>query len=787
MSKVLFESSAKVGGKVIKVETGHLARQADGAVLASCGQDRVLATVVSAHQMQDLDFFPLTVEYQEKFYSAGRIPGSYFRREARPSYEATLMARMIDRPLRPCFPEGYTCETQIVATTLSYSGECPIGVLAGIAASTAVHISDIPFKGPVSMIQVGQKDGKPQALLSEEDRAASPVHLVVAGHRQGLLMVEGASQFISEDQALEMLKFAHKNLQPLLDMQEDLRKKMGNPEKRPWSPAPTEEDMTRQVQDFLKQGDKIKTALLVPEKKKRSKAMDDLKEEAFSHLKGEADSSDTLALKKKVSEQVFEKSRYELARGMILSSGKRIDGRKQDEVRPIECEVGILPRTHGSALFTRGETQVLGTATLGTGDDEQKLDSLAGLKQNQFLLHYNFPPFSVGETGRMGGQSRREIGHGFLAQRALNMVVPSHEDFPYTIRVVSEVLESNGSSSMGTVCSGCLALMDAGVPIKSPVAGIAMGLIQEKGKTAILSDILGDEDHLGDMDFKVAGTKDGITALQMDIKADSLSFEVMEKALAQAKEGRLHILKEMEKALAAPRKDLSKYAPRIEAIQIKREKIREVIGTGGKMINKIVEETGVKLDVRDTGMIYIASPSVEQIEKAKSIIEGICAEVEEGAVYDGKVVKLADFGAFVEVLPNTSGLLHISEIAHQRIREVSDILNEGDTVRVKVLQVGEGGRIRLSRKVLLEKPPHQPPPSGGGGDYEDSPGGGGGFRENRGGFRGGGEGGGFNKPPRGRRFEDSGRSSFRGGREDRSGNRRGGRDDRFGGGNRNDR
>ena len=702
MSISPFVSSVTIEDKTIKIEAGAMARQADGSVLATCGEDVVLASVVSVNSESCSDFFPLTVEYQEKFYSAGKIPGGFFRREGRPSYEATLMARMIDRPMRPCFPEGYFYDTQIVVTTLSYSGQFPIGILGSIAASSAVHISDIPFNGPVAVVQVGKLDGSWRVNLGHEEMKNSSLNLTVAGTASGLLMVEGESNFISEAEALEALKFAHKSMQPLLDMQNDLRDKSGNRQKRVWTPPQVNSELQKTIETFL--SGKIKKCLQVPEKTKRAQALGELKESAAKHITEEEDDSDTMALKKKTLNEIFEKAKYDLARSLIINSGERIDGRKLDQIRPISCQTGLLPRVHGSALFTRGETQVLGTVTLGTGDDEQKVDALSGFSKKHFLLHYNFPPYSVGETGRMGGQSRREIGHGFLAEKALKAVLPKHDDFPYTIRVVSEVLESNGSSSMGTVCSGCLALMDAGVPVKEPVAGIAMGLIQEKDKTSILSDILGDEDHLGDMDFKVAGTKEGITALQMDIKIDGLSFDVMEKALEQARAGRLHILKEMGSELAKHREQMSPYAPRIEILKIKPEKIREVIGSGGKVINKIIEDTGVKVDIHDSGSIYIASPDNEKIKKAVSMIEGICAEVEVGAVYEGKVVKVVEFGAFVELLPNTSGLLHISEIDHRRIREVSDVLNEGDSVKVKVLQVGDNGRIRLSRKAILEKP-----------------------------------------------------------------------------------
>ena len=698
MSLSPYTCSADIAGKKITIETGFLAKQSDGAVLVSCGEDKVLVTAVSVRTESDLDFFPMTVEFQEKFYSAGKIPGGFFRREGRPSHESVLISRMIDRPIRPLFPEGYSYDTQIVAACLSYSGQVSMGALATLGASSALHISDIPFNGPVAAVQVAQVDGDFKINPNEEELEKATLNFMVAGTKKGLLMVEGESQFISEQTALSALKKAHESMIPLLDMQEDLRKQSGSVVKRSWAGFQVEENLKNKITDFAEE--KVKSNLQITEKTKRYEAFDELKESILEHIAKEDLEED---LKKKSVGVALSDLKYNTARSLLLDSKSRIDGRKYDQVRPISSHVSLLPRVHGSAVFTRGETQVLGTVTLGTGDDEQKIDSLAGFFKKQFLLHYNFPPFCVGETGRLGGQSRRETGHGFLAEKALKAVLPKHEKFPYTIRVVSEVLESNGSSSMGTVCSGCLALMDAGVPIKEPVAGIAMGLIQEGEQTAILSDILGDEDHLGDMDFKVAGTKEGITALQMDIKKDSLSFEVMEKALAQAKEGRLHILNEMSKSLDSPREDLSAYAPRIEIIQIKPEKIREVIGSGGKVINKIIEETEVKVDIQDTGQIFISSSNKENIQKAKKRIEDICVEPEEGAVYEGTVLRLANFGAFVEILPNITGLLHISEIAHRRIKEVSDVLKEGDKVKVKVLELEENGRIRLSRKVLLDK------------------------------------------------------------------------------------
>ena len=697
----VYSSSCVVDGKTISIETGRLAKQACGSVLVSCGEDRVLVSVVSSYNSSSADFFPLTVEYQEKFYSAGKIPGGFFRREGRPSYEAVLSARMIDRSIRPCFPEGYCYETQVVATALSCSGQFPLNILAGIGASSALHISDIPFNGPVAMVHIARVEDKLRANVSLESLENTDLSFIASARREGLLMVEGESRFVSEAQALSALKSAHKHIQPILDMQEELRKETGLKEKRQWTGFTPDKALSKTVSDFAK--DQMQSALKIPEKIKRYQAYRKLKEDTEKKFLKEGDLPEVLDLKKKTINEVLDKIKYQQARSNILETGRRIDGRASDEIRSITTEAGWLSRVHGSSLFTRGETQVMGTVTLGTGDDEQKLDNLSGFSKKQFLLHYNFPPYSVGEVGRMGGQNRREIGHGYLAEKALKAVLPSHDDFPYTVRLVSEVLESNGSSSMGTVCAGSLALMDAGVPVKGSTAGIAMGLIQEGSKVSILSDILGDEDHLGDMDFKVAGTKEGITALQMDIKTESLSFELLEKALEQAKKGRLHILSQMNKTLEKSREDISVFAPRIHLMHIKPDKIREVIGSGGKMINKIIEETGVKIDIEDSGKVCISSTDQEKIDKAVNIIEGICAEVEEGAIYEGKVVKIAAFGAFVELLPNTTGLLHISEISHRRIGQVTDVLKEGDVVKVKVLQVGDNGKIRLSRKVLLNE------------------------------------------------------------------------------------
>lgn len=688
-----------LGGKEVSLETGRLAKQADGSVLVTCENNMVLVTVVSSRKASDLDFFPLIVEYSEKYYAAGKIPGGFFKREGRPSNEATLNARVIDRTLRPCFPEGYRQDTQIVATILSYDGTYPIENLAAVGASAAVHLSDIPFNGPVASVTVGRVNGEWVANPTSAQLLESDLEITIGGTENGLLMVEGESDLISEEDLLQALEFGHKSLAPLFAAQNELREKAGNVAKRSFEPFTVDQDFKATAEAFLREP--ILAALHTRDKMERYKKYDEAKERAAQTLLENVAEEDR-ELRKKELGIIFGDLQYNLSRQMILNDKSRIDGRDTTTVRPISCEVGLLPRAHGSGLFTRGETQVLGTVTLGTGDDEQIIDQIRGTYKKKFYLHYNFPPFCVGETGRMGGQSRREIGHGNLAERAIKMVLPDYQDFPYTIRVVSEVLESNGSSSMGTVCSGIMALLDAGVPIKGNVAGIAMGLIKEGDQYAVLTDILGDEDHLGDMDFKVAGTREGITAVQMDIKIDSISFDIMKQALQQAKDGRIHILEEMEKAIKSPRGDISPYAPRIETIKIKPEKVREVIGAGGKVIKGIIEETGVKINIEDDGSIHIASTDPEMTKKAIEIINGITAEAEVGAVYKGRVVKIMDFGAFVEVLPNNQGLLHISEIAHERIRDVRDVLKEGDVIDVKVVDVDRAGRIKLSRKVLLE-------------------------------------------------------------------------------------
>lgn len=689
-----------IAGQQIKIETGRMAKQADGSVLVTSGNNSVLVTAVSSKQAKpDQGFFPLSVEYIEKFYAVGKIPGGYFKREAKPSNDSVLSARLIDRPIRPLFPEGYLNDTQIVATILSADGAFPLDVLASLGASAALHISDIPFFGPTASCQVGRVDGQFIANPTPEQKAKSDMDIIVSGTKNGLLMVEGEAQFISEADALAALKFGHQSLMPLLQIQEELREKTGSVAKREFTPAQIDADFKTASENLLKP--LIEKAMAMKIKQDRYSAFDMAKLAAKETLTKAITDDKLKAQREKELSAIVEEVKYKVARAMILDKGSRIDGRDLKTVRSINCEVGILPRAHGSGLFTRGETQCLGTVTLGTADDEQSIEALSGSYKKKFMLHYNFPPFSVGEVGRFGGQGRREIGHGNLAERAVKAVIPDHVQFPYTIRIVSEVLESNGSSSMGSVCAATHALLDAGVKIKANVAGIAMGLIKENDRVAVLTDILGDEDHLGDMDFKVAGTATGITALQMDIKIDSVSFSVMETALNQAREGRLHILGEMEKVMKMPRGQLSEFAPRIETIKIKPDKIREVIGSGGKVIRSITEQTGVKIEIQDDGTINIASADPIATKKAIAMIEAICAEAEVGKTYSGKVMKIAEFGAFVEILPNTQGLLHISEIANERVRQVTDVLKEGEVIDVKVLEVDRAGRIKLSRKALL--------------------------------------------------------------------------------------
>ncbi|AZZ37159.1 polyribonucleotide nucleotidyltransferase [Bdellovibrio sp. qaytius] len=693
--------TTSIAGKQITIETGRLAKQTDGSVLVTCGNNVVLVTAVSSKEAKPgQSFFPLTVEFIEKYYAIGKIPGGYFKREGKPSNDSVLSARMVDRPIRPLFPEGYLNDTQVVATILSADGSFSMDVLASLGASAALHISNIPFAGPTATCQVARVNGQFIANPTPEQLTQSDMDIIVSGTKNGLLMVEGETKFISEADALAALKFGHQALMPLLQMQEELREKTGSVAKRKFTAATIDADFRTQAETLLTP--MIQKALSQKIKQDRYAAFDAAKDAAVTQLVKTLTDEKLQAQRKSEVSTVIEDIKYKVARAQILDTASRIDGRDLKTVRPIMCEVGLLPRAHGSGLFQRGETQCLATVTLGTADDEQTVETLNGTVKRKFSLHYNFPPYSVGEVGRFGGQGRREIGHGNLAERSVKAVAPDHAQFPYTIRIVSEVLESNGSSSMGSVCAATLAMLDAGIKVKTNIAGIAMGLIKEGDRVAVLSDILGDEDHLGDMDFKVAGSSTGITALQMDIKIDSVSFAVMETALNQARDGRLFILGEMEKVMKAPRGQMSEFAPRIETIKIKVDKIREVIGSGGKVIRSITEQTGVKIEIQDDGTINIASSDPAATKKAIAIIESICAEAEVGKVYKGKVMKIAEFGAFVEILPNTQGLLHISELANERVRQVTDVLKEGEMIDVKVLEVDRSGRIKLSRKALMQ-------------------------------------------------------------------------------------
>jgi len=687
--------STQVGNHALTLQAGKVAKQAGGAVQVQYGDTVVLVTVVAANDEKQSDFLPLSVEYQEKIYAAGRIPGNYFRREiGRPSEKETLTARLIDRPIRPLFPKNWRYETQVIATVLSMDQEHDPDVLALVGASAALNISDIPFAGPIAGVRVGRINGELIANPTLEQSHASDINLIVAGSRTGVVMVEGGAKVVPESDMLEAIFFGHKALQPLIDIQEQLADALGKP-KRVVEPPQKDLELTAKIESLVLE--RIRQAMVIPEKMTRNTAMRTLKAEVMEALgedyadrKGEV--SDTIGELKKV-----------VCRKMILEDQRRIDGRKFDEVRPITCEVGVLPRPHGSALFTRGETQVLGVLTLGSGQDEQRVETLIGEEMRQFMLHYNFPPYSVGEVKRMGGPSRRDIGHGGLSTRALENILPDREDFDYTIRLVSEVLESNGSSSMGTVCSGTLALMDGGVPIKAPVSGIAMGLIKDDDQVVILSDILGDEDHFGDMDFKVTGTREGVTALQMDIKILELSKDIMEKALEQARRGRLHILEIMLGTLAAPRDGISPYAPKILTIRINPDKIRDIIGPGGKVVRAIQSETNTRIEIEDTGLVKIAAANELEGQSALEQIKSIAMEPEEGMIYEGKVVKTTDFGAFVQLAPGTDGLVHISQLANYRVAKVTDVVKEGDVIKVKVLEVSQDGRIRLSLKAALEE------------------------------------------------------------------------------------
>jgi len=731
--------SLEWGGKTLTLETGRIARQADGAVLATYGETVVLCAVTAAKSVREgQDFFPLTVHYQEKFSAAGRIPGGFFKREGRATEKETLTSRLIDRPVRPLFPEGFYNEINVICQVLSYDGETEPDIVAMIAASAALTISGVPFMGPIGAARVGFRNGEYElnpsleSALDEEGR----LDLVVAATQDAVMMVESEAKELTEEEMLGAVMFAHEESRKVIGAIVDLAEQAA---KEPWE-IDTSDD-TSAIKEKLRGivGDDIAAAYKLTDKSARSDALNDARakaKEAFAEEEAQT---------QMVANKAVKKLEAEIVRGAILKDGQRIDGRKLDQVRPIEAMVGLLPRTHGSALFTRGETQAICTTTLGTKDAEQMIDGLEGLSYNNFMLHYNFPPYSVGEVGRFGFTSRRETGHGKLAWRALHPVLPKHEDFPYTIRILSDITESNGSSSMATVCGGCLSMMDAGVPIERPVSGIAMGLILEGDDFAVLSDILGDEDHLGDMDFKVAGSEKGITSLQMDIKVAGITQEIMKTALEQAKGGRAHILGEMNKALTGARTEVSKHAPRIETMQIDKSKIRDVIGTGGKVIREIVAETGAKVDIDDEGVIKISSSNADEIEAARKWIEGIVEEAEVGKIYNGKVVNIVDFGAFVNFMGGKDGLVHVSEMKNERVEKPTDVVSEGQEVKVKVLEIDNRGKVRLSMRVVdqetgeeLEdtRPAREPrgdrgPRGGGGGRGGDRRGGRGGPRRDR--------------------------------------------------------
>jgi len=692
--------SVMVGGRPLTLETGRLAKQAHGSILITFGESVVLVTAVSAEERPGIDFFPLTCEYVEKTFAAGKIPGGFFKREGRLRDDEILVCRIMDRPLRPLFPDGYRRDTQVIATVLSADKINPTDVLALTGGSAALHISDIPWNGPVVGIRVGRLEGEFIAYPTFEQQEKSDIDLVVAVSKEAIVMVEGGAAEAGENDVVEALMFAHRTAQPILELIEKMRGAVGKT-KREFLAKRLPDEVKKRVSEIVDAD--LANATRVTDKKARYEGYTNLKKKLAETVFAEVGEQAWLEYEKLVKEE-FEERKAHVVRELVLNEGKRIDGRDTKTVRPIMCEVGLLPRVHGSSLFQRGETQAIVATTLGTSSDEQKIDALTGERWKRFLLHYNFPSFSTGEAKPVRGPGRREIGHGALAERALLRMIPDSDKFPYTIRVVSETLESNGSSSMAAVCGGCLSLMDAGVPIKSPVAGIAMGLISDGDRIAVLSDILGDEDHLGDMDFKVCGTERGITAIQMDIKISGLSRDILSRALEQAKEGRKHILGKMLEALPAPRADLSKYAPRITTIKVKPDQIRLVIGPGGKTIKGIIDQTGVAIDVEDDGTVNVASSDSDAVKKALDIIRGLTAEPEIGAIYEGVVKRIADFGAFVEILPNTDGLVHISELAHERVERVEDVLKEGDKVQVKVISVDREGKVRLTRRELLPFP-----------------------------------------------------------------------------------
>ena len=683
----IFKKEIEVSGKKISLETGKIARQADGAIVATCGETVVLATVVGAKKINpDVDYFPLSVNYQEKYYAAGKIPGGYFKREARPTESETLISRLIDRPIRPLFPNEFRNEVQLLPTVISYDKENEADILSIIASSAALAISGMPFMGPVAASRVGFISGEYVLNPTKKELENSKLDLVVAGTKDAVLMVESEAKGLTEQQMLDAVKFGHKGFVPVIKIIEELAKECKKPD---W--VVEKKDLSEVKKKLEGEFNKdLKKAFSTRDKQERSNLISEVTEKA-KKLYEEDENYSELDVMHELKN--LEKS---IVRTDIIENKNRIDGRGLSDVRPIKCEVGILPRVHGSALFTRGETQAIVTTTLGTSDDEQRIESLEGLQRERFMLHYNFPPFSVGETGRIG-TGRREIGHGKLAWRAINSSLPTKESFPYTFRIVSEITESNGSSSMATVCGSSLALMDAGVPIKEPVAGIAMGLIKEGDDFSVLSDILGDEDHLGDMDFKVAGTKDGITSLQMDIKITGITFEIMEQALNQAKNGRVHILNEMNKAIDKSRDGVGKHTPKMEKITVDKKDIATVIGKGGATIREIVEKSGAKVDVNDEGVVTVAAPDEDSRNKAMQMIKDLTAKAELNKIYNGKVMKIMEFGAFVNFLGKQDGLVHISELADKRVAKVTDVVNEGDEVKVKVIGF-DRGKVKLSIK-----------------------------------------------------------------------------------------
>lgn len=690
----------ELAGRRLTLETGRIAKQADGAIWATYGDTVVLATAVASQNAKPgVDFLPLTVDYQEKTYAAGKIPGGYFKREGRPSEREVLTSRLIDRPLRPLFPEGYYFETQVIASVLSADKTGVSDVIGIIAASAALAVSSIPFNGPIAGVKIGRVNGQFVVNPDLETLETSDLHLVVAGTADAVMMVEAGANELPEATMLEAIELAHSEIKKIVAKIEELRKLVGKV-KRVVVQEAIDAALTEQVRALV--AEPIREAILIPNKSARQERLDQVLAETVAKLKSDEPNRDRHV------RIIFHGLEYTEVRNMILEKRVRADGRGPADIRPITCEVGVLPRAHGSAVFTRGETQSLAVVTLGTTDDEQRIDALEGEYMRTFMLHYNFPPFSVGEARPLRSPGRREVGHGALAERALKSIIPGKDKFPYTVRIVSEILESNGSSSMATVCGGTLALLDAGVPIKEPVAGIAMGLIKEGDQVLVLSDILGLEDHLGDMDFKVTGTKNGVTALQMDIKIGGITAGLMREALAQAKAGRLHILGCMAQALTEPRTKLSAFAPRIFPMKIKQDKIRDVIGPGGKMIRSIIAETGVKINVEDTGDVTIASSDEASAQKAIDMIKRLTEEVEVGKIYLGTVRKIMDFGAFVEVLPGTDGLVHISQLAHHRVKAVTDEVSEGDQVMVKVLEIDKQGKIRLSRKEAMPAPAGSP-------------------------------------------------------------------------------